>query len=384
MKRILRIVLINLAVLAALILLIEGGLRVFTGAPHGYFKAWFHGRLGMYPENFSQPNYGVTNWIVKTNAWGFRSDEVTLDKVPGRLRIAMLGDSMTDGFYVENAFTYPAFTQDFLRAQNIDVEVINGACGGATIDRELAIFRDVITRFQPDIAVLSFVTNDIDALEDIDDEQLLHQRADTESPARQIGRILFAHTATGELVLDRTLRFISRDYADNQAQAREMPILDPDRYNIPGGENFAENAAAFLKRYRDADSKILRDDFAPEVQHNVDRYLQAWDVFVAHAREHHIQPVFVYIPAYPQIYDPSVSMHMRDILQQHSEKAGVPFLDLTPALRREGAHKILHQAPKDFHHNPEGNRVIGKALADFLIEQSLAKPAATKTGSAAE
>lgn len=372
MKRILRVILINIAVLATLILLLEGSLRLLTGAPHGYFKPWFSGRLGLYPENFSQPNYGVTNWIVKTNAWGFRSDEVTLAKIPGRLRIAMLGDSMTDGFYVENAFTYPAFTQDYLREQHIDVEVINGACGGATIDRELAIFRDVMTQFKPDIAVLSFVTNDIHTLAGVSDEQLFHQHANRDSLDKTIGRWLFVNTATGELVLDRTLRFLSKDYADNQDNARTLPVLDPGRYNIPGGENYADNAAQFMKRYHDADSQILTDAFSPAIQHLVDRYLQAWDMFVALAREQGIQPVFVYIPAYPQIYDPSVSLHMRDILQEHSAKAGVPFLDLTPVLRREGANRILHQAPKDFHHNPEGNRVIGKALADFLIAQSLA------------
>ena len=373
MKRILRILLINIAVLMAIILVAEGALRVISGAPHGRFKGWFSGRLGMYPENFEQPNYGVTNWVVKTNSWGFRGDEVTLERVPGRARVVMLGDSITDGFYVENAFTYPAFVQKSLREKNIDVEVINGACGGATINRELAIFKDVMTPFKPDIAVLTFVTNDIDGLKKVSDEQLLGERADNDTSVRKVLRFLFVYTATGELVLDHTLRFISEEYDKNQKNAAEKPELDPDRYNIPGGDQFAANAAHFMMRYAHSDAEILQEPFAPEVQKNVERYLIGWDAFVAHARQHNIQPVFVYMPAYAQIYDESVSMRMRDILQEHSDKAGVPFLDMTPVLRKEGATRILHQAPKDYHHNPEGNRVIGQALADFLLEKALVK-----------
>lgn len=373
MKKNLRIVLINIAVLLAIILFAEGALRAVSGAPHGRFKGWFSGRLGMYPENFEQPNYGVTNWVVKTNAWGFRGDEVALEKTPGRTRIVMLGDSITDGFYVENAFTYPAFVQDFLREKSRDVEVINGACGGATINKELAIFKDVMTPFKPDIVVLTFVTNDVDGLKKVSDEQLLGERADNDTAVRKVLRFLFVYTAVGELVLDNTLRFISEEYDKNQKSAAEKPELDPDRYTIPGGDQYAANAAHFMKRYANADAEILQEPFSPEVQRHVARYLLGWDAFVAHARQHNVQPVFVYMPAYPQIYDPSVSMHMRDILQEHSSKAGVPFLDMTPVLRKEGATRILHQAPKDYHHNPDGNRVIGQALADFLLQSGLVK-----------
>ncbi len=373
MKVIARIVLINLVVLLGIILVTEGGLRFFSDAPHGRFKGWFSGRLGMYPENFEQTNLGVTNWVVKTNSWGFRSDEVTKERVPGRTRIVMLGDSITDGFYVENAFTYPAFVQKTLREQHIDVEVINGACGGATINRELAIFKDVMTPLQPDIAVLTFVTNDIDGLKGVPDEQLLNERAYTDTNERKILRFLFVDTAAGELILDSTLRFISKEYDENQKNGAEQPELDPDRYKIPGGDQFKANVAIFMKRYAHSDGKILHDVFEPEVQKNVERYLLAWDAYVAHARQHAIQPVFVYMPSYAQVYDETVSMHMRDILQAHSASAGVPFFDMTPVLRQEGATHVLHQAPLDFHHNPEGNRVIGQALARYLLEQKLVK-----------
>ncbi len=373
MRRVLKIVSINFLIFLALIALAEVSLRVFTYAPQGKFKLWFPGRLGLYPENAEQSNYSVVNWVVKTNSWGFRGDEFALEKSPGSTRIAMLGDSITDGFYVENEDTYPVRVQEFLRQDGVNAEVINAASGGATINRELAIFKDAVTPLKPDVAVLSFVTNDIHDLQGISDDQLLHARSDSGAVDRKILRFLFVYTAVGERVLYETLCFISKDFREAQRQAAESPERDPDRYNIPGGNQYAENSRQFMVRYSRTDSQILVDNISLETQKNIGRYLLAWDAFMAHAAKQGIQPVFVYVPAYPQVYDLSISMRMRDLLRDHSEQKGVPFLDLTPVMREEGADKILHLAPKDFHHNPEGNRVIGKALATFLVEQGLVK-----------
>lgn len=383
MKHAVRTIAINVVVLLAIVLLLEGGLRLLTPRPEGKYRGFFAGQLGLYPENSSLPMLGVTNWVVKTNQWGFRGPDVARDKAPGVLRIAMVGDSVTDGFYVENEDTYPANVERDLRAAGASVEVMNTAHGGSTINRQLAILRDAVTPFAPDMVVLTFVTNDICGLEEVTDEHLLHEPADLEPRWRQAARLVFVHTAVGELVLDKTLRYISPAFAAAQDKQNQMPDLPADRYQMEGGQNFLANSALFMQRYANKDGQILHDTFAPAVQHNLDRYLQAWGAFMAHARAHGMQPVFVYFPAYPQVYDPVISMKARDILQQHSAAAGVPFLDLTPALREQGAHTVLHLAPKDYHLNPQGNRVIARALADFLLQhryvqaQPSAAPATT-------
>jgi lysophospholipase L1-like esterase len=366
-----KIVSINLGVLLLLVLLLEAGLRVTTAAPDGKYSGWFNGLLGLYPENRSLPMLGVVNWIIKTNQWGFRGNSIEREKTPGVQRIAMVGDSITDGFYVENEDTYPVYLETFLREKKASVEVLNAAHGGSTIDRQLAIFRDAVVPFHPDVVVLTFVTNDIEGLLTVSDNGLLSAHADNDTLSRKILRFLFVHTATGETILDKTLRFISPDFAKAQDNANVMPELLPSRYEIEGGDQYQQNAQSFMKRYKDHDVRILQDTFAPDIQHEVDRYLKAWDVFMDHAIANQIKPVFVYFPAYPQVYDLSVSMKIRDILRDHSAKKGVPFLDLTPALREQGAHQILHLAPRDFHLNPQGNQVIARALAEFMVHEQL-------------
>ena len=373
----LRLLGINALVLAALLLVLEGGLRL-TGAPHGVFKLWFSGRLGLYPENVTQVNIGNTPWVVQTNRWGFRSDEdLALAKTLGRLRIAMIGDSITDGFGVENANNFPTALHRALTASGVNNEVINGAHGGSSIDRQLAILRDAITPFSPDIVVLTFVTNDIHVLAAIDDARLLHSRADTETPARQFLRLMMVHTAVGETVVSQLLRWLSIDFARSQDEVAQQSAMGDSRYAVPGGDAFAHNAQRFMEIAAKADARILRDDMDPEMQQQLDRYWQAWDAFMAHCRQHGFRPVFVYYPAYSQVYDPSVSLRIRDLLREHSARAGVPFLDLTPVLREKGAGTVLHLAPRDYVHlNPAGNRVLGDALAQFLRQAELVSHAA--------
>lgn len=367
---------INLLVLLVLLLLIEGTLRVALDAPQGYFKLWFSGRLGLYPENARQVNFGRTNWMITTNSYGFRSDEIQKEKIPGKLRIAMLGDSITDGFGVENEYTYPANVQAALKRAGVDNEVINGGNGGATIDRELAILRDAMTPFHPDVAVLTFVTNDINSLAAVSDDALLNSRADWDTPQRRFMRFMLVYTALGETVVNQTLRQLSPDFARSQdAPAPELQA-DPDRYHIPGGDHFEENAREFSRISANADGRILQDVFDAETEHQIQRYLQALDAFVAHCRASGMVPVFVYYPSYSQVYDLSVSLKIRDLLQEHNKVAGVPFLDLTPVMREKGAGRVLHLAPRDYVHlNPDGNAVIGGALAAFLIQEGLANPA---------
>lgn len=370
--RLLRGMAVALLVTAGVLLLAEIALRVLAGAPHGHFKLWFSGRLGLYPENARQVNFGQTSWVITTNRWGFRSDDIPREKIPGRWRIAMLGDSITDGFGVENANTYPAFVQQHLRGQGVAADVINGGNGGASIDRELAILRDAITPFQPDIAVLTFVTNDVLWLESVSDADLLGRRADWDTWQRHLMRFLLVYTAVGETAFNQVLRSLSADFARSQDEG--PPVLDdnPDRYRIPGGDHFAENVQLFNQIAANGDGRLLQPHLDATVEHQLARYFRAWDAFMAHCREHGIQPVFVYYPAYSQVYDPATPMTIRDRLQARSEQHAVPFLDLTPAMREHGASRVLHLCPRDcVHLNPEGNAVIGQALADFLVQRNL-------------
>jgi lysophospholipase L1-like esterase len=353
---------------------IEGALRLTTGRPQGRFMGWFPGVRGLYPENARILMPGPVPWVVETNRWGFRGLDLAIEKPPGFFRIAMLGDSVTDGFCVDNNATFPAMVAATLLRKGVRAEVVNAASGGASIDRELAVLRDAVSRFSPDIAVLTFVTNDVDALTAIDDEHLYGGFLERRSARHDLLRMGVVGTAIGEWTFETYLRKVAPGYAAQPAPSAAPP-LSAERYRIEGGSDFSTNSRLFLERFRTGDAMILGEVLPDSMEVQLRRYLRAWDLFMDHARARGMRPVFVYFPAYPQVYDRDTPTTIRDRLRSHSENRDVLFLDLTTALRAQGA-AVLHLAPADYHLNPQGNRVIGEALADFLVEQGLVRPPA--------
>lgn len=347
---------------------LELATRVATGGPHGTFRGYFPGRAGLYPERAELRLPGAVDWTVRTNSRGMRGPEIAASRTPGVARVAMVGDSVTDGFGVDEPDTYPARVEAGLQAAGVRAEVINAARGGGSISKELAILREVVTPLRPDVVVLTFVTNDVHGLGALDDAHLLEARLADHGLRQAITRAVLIETALGEWAFDAWLRSGSSTWAARTTGRAAGP--GADRYVIAGGRDFAANVRRFLDVHREADAQLLADPLPGALERQLVRYLGAWDAFVAHARRHGMQPVFAYFPSYAEVYDPSLPAPVPRRLQGHSAAAGVPFLDLTAALRSRG-EEVLHLAPLDFHPNPEGNRVIGAALADFLLQHGL-------------
>ena len=86
--------------------------------------------------------------------------------MPGKdARIVAIGDSTTEGFFVSDEETYPFILHQRLRGKYARATaVFNAARGGGSIDKELAILRDVALPLTPDVVLLAFCTNDISDL----------------------------------------------------------------------------------------------------------------------------------------------------------------------------------------------------------------------------
>jgi lysophospholipase L1-like esterase len=113
-------------------------------------------------------------------------------------RIAMLGDSVTNGYFVGDAETYPAQLQRLLNLHGRERHyVANVARAGGSIDMELANLRDVAIPLAPRLAILTFVTNDIYEICDTSREQLLS--AASEHRHRTVARGLGARRRVSQI-----------------------------------------------------------------------------------------------------------------------------------------------------------------------------------------
>lgn len=95
---------------------------------------------------------------------GFRNGSVEEPKAPGIVRIVALGDSATFGYGVGDDETFCARLQARYdleaAAGGPRVEVVNAGVIGSSSYQGLLLYRRVVTRFNPDILVVSFALND--------------------------------------------------------------------------------------------------------------------------------------------------------------------------------------------------------------------------------
>jgi lysophospholipase L1-like esterase len=96
--------------------------------------------------------------IANQSGWRDKNREVA--KPPGTLRILALGDSNTFGAIVPGARVYTRLLEERLRAEGYSAEILNMAYGGWSTDQELEAFRNEGRRYQPDIVLVQFTSND--------------------------------------------------------------------------------------------------------------------------------------------------------------------------------------------------------------------------------
>ena len=297
------------------------------------------------------------------------------------MRIAAIGDSVTDGFYVDNDDTYPAQMERVLRERAVAVEVVNAARGNSSIDLEYAILRRFVLRLKPDLVVLAFVANDIDDLRGVGRENLINRDSfafGPEQAAAASETLLLARTALGELVLDASLRMRFENYRRFQ---RGMSVTErAGRYTIPGQEDQVECLRVFVEQHAARnDSVLLYKAFTPQQQETIANYAYALGHMHQTLAAQGTRLLFVYTPGYNEIHDPAAPRILCAALRKSCEEQGIPFVDTTPAFQTASKKEILDLAPADFHYNPAGNRVLAEAVGMYIAENGLARPGAEST-----
>ena len=355
----------------SVLLVMEIALRVFWGKPEGYF---YHrpldGSTLYLPSRTMRMAMGPIPYTVKTNALGFRGPEITKEKPAGVFRVVAIGDSVTDGFYVDNADTYPVRLEVFLGEAGHRVEVVNAARGNASIDTEYYILRQFASGLSPDAVLLTFVTNDIDDIRGRTKEELIGMNGVDYEPSAKSEALIFARTALGEMLLDWSLKSGFDNYRAYERMEDGAEIAN--RYTIPGARDFETNVARFMTdRVKPNDSILGYDTLTENHLGLIENYLFALGHLKGYLANQGTELAFVYVPGYNQVHDLQSGAELPERLAAGCAALGVPFLDLTDAFRDEVREHVLHLAPVDYHMTPYGNEVMARAVGEFLEERFL-------------
>jgi lysophospholipase L1-like esterase len=281
---------------------------------------------------------------VQTNSLGLRGPEVAREKPDGTFRVLCIGDSCTFGSGAAGDQTYPARTEQLLRARRPDrpIEVLNAGVPGFTSYQGMMYLRSEGLSLDPDVVVVALGFNDIQPARPGDKRPFAEGR---EMSDREYARTV---RGAGGLGITRLARRLMRPTAD--ATPPESPPAAP--------------AARPIDDDSDLDSSTAR----PRV--SAAEYREHLEAMVAESRRRGAAVVLVGWPILPQAAGVELAGRSAMIAENQrlaaevARSGGAAFLDLVPVLagREELFIDIVHL-------NPAGYAAVAEALAEAIDER---------------
>lgn len=108
--------------------------------------------------------------IATVNSLGLRGPEPELPKPAGRLRVFVVGDSTWFGHGVADDSTFAARLEALLRADGLDVDVLNGGVPGYSTEQSRLLLEELGWSLSPDLLVVGSLwsDNNVDPFQDQD------------------------------------------------------------------------------------------------------------------------------------------------------------------------------------------------------------------------
>ncbi|MDD2708717.1 MAG: hypothetical protein PHV34_12080 [Verrucomicrobiae bacterium] len=95
----------------------------------------------------------------KMNNYGFRDRDFSLQPAPGKIRVATLGDSYTEGWNVPRAKSFPKLLENKLSSQ---IEVLNFGLSCRSPIRYVYAYDKLVRSFHPQVVLVALFQNDPD------------------------------------------------------------------------------------------------------------------------------------------------------------------------------------------------------------------------------
>jgi lysophospholipase L1-like esterase len=376
----------RLAVVVAALLCAAFACAVLEGAAwaHQYYKlggfASYQPRHLYDFHRFYRVNTVYRSRTVRVNRAGFRNDEeITLDKPPGVIRIAVMGGSTVWGEdaaapyteVIDNQETIPAHLERILNARvgglgmGIRVQVLNAGVVGYLAFQELIHFDHHVSEFKPDLVIVMDGHNDLDALQGATPP---YRHQNEESVDRGLNRPTLADLAKHivKYIEDRSL-FVRK---------ASLRLNEPfNRFVRRSGNGSGEVAAKDIDRWLDHyETTVRRFDAAakivgarilftvqPELLGDQRKPLSAEEV---ERRRHWAGYAWLHTGVRDRLI-----ARMQDVALRH----GLWFADVSDVFADEPAHAYLDYA----HLTNRGAEVVATRLAG-LVEPTILSRAASR------
>jgi len=327
---------------------------------------------------------------VAINRHGLRDPERGYETPAGTARILALGDSFIEGYTVPLAQTATQVLESSLTGAGCAAQVINGGTAGYSNDQELLFYETEGHRYAPRIVVLFFYYNDV----------VYNDRQEFFGAPKPVfemgeGRLCVHRLPVREPSLPRT-----SEAAAEEEERSGSALVDWVRERLWYGAPAAHDLLARLGLWRPMPRVPTRLELRVYERRRVEAIEDAWAKTAAilgaadrEARSRRAHLLVVHVPSRLEIDDRTwrLSRHLygwdeagwdrgrvAQRLKEIGAQAGIPFLDLTGALRRanEGGGERPYFT-YDGHWSPAGHRVAAQEVQRFLAGQGWLEGCAT-------
>jgi lysophospholipase L1-like esterase len=271
--------------------------------------------------------YSVS-WIgaiaYRYNGAGFRDVEHAVAKPPGVERIAVVGDSVSEGYGVP---FHDVFADDVQRRLGSSIEVLNIAMSGLNSPQEVHLLETDGLRYQPDLVVLNFVLNDCDFYSLYKPALAFGKKKDSE-----IGLLgIPVPPAVKRALKSSALIYFVKERTDELMASEDHEAVDYVASIWSKPEN--------RKKVSDSLEKLAALGRA----HGFDAVVLIW-------------PVLVDFESYPY-------REIHRWVAEQAESLGIPAIDLLPAFAEAGGRSRFFLSADDaFHPNGRGHDVAAAAF----------------------
>jgi GDSL-like lipase/acylhydrolase family protein len=314
---------------------------------------------------------------VHINGMGFRDTERGYLPAPGVFRVLVLGDSFVEGYTVPMDRTVTKVLESRLDRPGCRTEVLNAAVSAYSSDQELLLYREEGSRYRAPVVALFFYYNDV--LPNLRThyfgrpKPLLTFR---EGPPRVHNFPVPEPTPAPA---------VSPQPAEPAGGSALFELVQDGLQNWPATYNALAKTGLWRPirpRWPPPELFVYRREPTPEVDQ---AWLKTERILKALAAEVHTRAarlVIVYVPSRMEVSDRDLRITrawygldeswgrgaVLRRLRQAADSAGVPVLDLTPAMRKAQGLFGGPYLQYDGHWNARGHRVAGLQLEQFLRE----------------
>lgn len=339
-------------------------------------NATLNGLLRYQPNSVSiirDPDGSSHRVTINADGWNSTKAAYRVERKPGVLRIAVVGDSYVQAMPVDVADGFPEGIERDLHARGIKAEVYRFGVDGAPLSQYLEMMRREVVRFKPDVVVVQLVHNDLDESYRRLDSRLgsnfLKVRRLEDGTFEELAPTPFMPGAADMLRESAMFRYLY--YTTGLSQVRVFA-------NLWWGKPADDNVEEFTSSAVD-----IRNLTNPDEMRAVARYLVG--EMVALAKKEGFKLIVSMDAVREAIYagkprsDYPVSV-VNEIAAEVTEEHKVPFVDLQEAMTtcyRQTGQRL--EFAWDWHWNVAGNKCAADAIVALLLSDASLLPAGARS-----